>query len=310
MPGSPVDIKQLKFLDALAVEEHFGRAATRCFVTQPTLSLRLRQLEDELGVPLILRGNRYMGFTPEGKRVLSWARRVLDNYEGLYADVAQMRGNLAGQLRLGIVPSALAYAARLTTPFLGKNKEVLAVSLSMSADEIVHGLHDFTIDMGVTYLSRTLPDGMKSMSLYDEGYVALVPENEYFLGKESISWEEAASLPLCLLTEGMFNRQIIEEAFGAVGCEVKPQFESNSILTLYTHVRSGHWATIAPTFHANLIGMPDGVRKLRLHSPEISQPVGLVWRDMQPLSPILEAFHHLVSQTAPALEVEKVNSDD
>ncbi|MCB1755110.1 MAG: LysR family transcriptional regulator [Gammaproteobacteria bacterium] len=285
-----MDIKQLKFLDALAQEEHFGRAASRCHVSQPTLSLRIRQLEEELGVPLIYRGNRFESLTPEGQRVLAWARRLLANYDGLYQDVALLRGHLSGRLRLGAVPSALAFAARLTAPFLNDYGQVTAISKSMSADEIEQGLEGFSLDVGISYLSRSLSDTVCTLPLYQEGYVALLPQHEYFTDRESISWCEVATLPLCLLTKGMHNRQIIEDVFAEVGCHPDILFESNSILTLYTHVQNGHWATIAPNFHARLLGVPDGVRALPLTHPELLQPVGLIWRDMQPLSPLVEAF--------------------
>lgn len=285
-----MDIKQLRFLAALAVEKHFGRAAAACYVTQPTLSLRIRQLEEELGVPLILRGNRFEGLTQEGERVVAWARRVLANYEGLYQDVAAMKGQLSGQLRLGVVPSALPFAANLTTPFLAQYPDVSVVSKSMSADEIAHGLEEFTLDAGIAYLSTDMPDNFHSLTLYHETYVALVPDQENFPNGPAIAWSKAAELPLCLLTEGMYNRRIIENTFASVGCVVRSQFQSNSILTLYAHVRSGHWATIVPANHAQLVGHLQGVRSLDLVEPEVSHPVGLVWRDADPLSPVVAAL--------------------
>ncbi len=285
-----MDIKQLRFLDALAQEKHFGRAAAACFISQPTLSLRIRQLEDELGVPLIYRGNRFQGLTPEGEKVLAWARRVLMNYEGLYQDVALIKGKLDGNLRLGIVPSALPFAAQLTTPFLAKYRKVSVISTSHTADEITQMLEGFMLDMGIAYLSSTLPENICSMELYQESYVVLVPADEYFPGRTEISWREAATLPLCLLTKGMHNRWIIEDAFAQSGCVVEPQLQSNSIMTLYTHVRAGYWATIAPSFHAKLVGIPEGVRALKLTQPHVEHPVGLLWRDTDPLSPLIEAF--------------------
>ncbi|MDO6461281.1 LysR family transcriptional regulator [Granulosicoccaceae sp. 1_MG-2023] len=285
-----MDIKQLRFLDALAVEKHFGRAAAACCVTQPTLSLRIRQLEEELGLPLILRGNRYEGLTAEGERVVAWARRVLANYEGLYQDVAVMKGQLSGSLRLGVVPSALPFVASLTTPFLARYPDVAVVSKSMSAEEIAHGLDEFTLDAGIAYLTEELPESLRRLTLYHETYVALVPDKPGFPEGTQISWREAAALPLCLLTEGMYNRRIIENTFAGVGCTVRSQFQSNSILTLYAHVRSGRWATIVPAYHAQLVGHLEGLRSLALVEPAVSHPVGLVWRDAEPLSPVVAAL--------------------
>ncbi|MCF5542623.1 LysR family transcriptional regulator, partial [Pseudomonas syringae] len=99
-----MDIKQLKFLIALDETRHFGQAAARCNITQPTLSMRLRNLEEELGLPLVNRGQRFEGFTAPGERVLAWARTVLAAYDGLQAEAAACRGHLVGTLRLGVVP--------------------------------------------------------------------------------------------------------------------------------------------------------------------------------------------------------------
>src|SRR5450830_1245979 len=99
-----MDIKQLKFLIALDETRHFGQAAARCHITQPTLSMRLRSLEEELELPLVNRGQRFEGFAAPGERVLAWARTVLAAYDGLQAEAAACRGNLVGTLRLGVVP--------------------------------------------------------------------------------------------------------------------------------------------------------------------------------------------------------------
>ncbi|HPE59080.1 MAG TPA: LysR family transcriptional regulator [Thiolinea sp.] len=300
-----MDIKQLRFLEALAEEKHFGRAAAACFVTQPTLSARIRQLEDELGLPLIQRGNRFEGLTPEGERILGWARRVLVNYAGLYQEVATVKGTLAGQLRLGIVPSALPFSARLTMPFMRAHPAASIHSISRTADEITKSLESFALDLGIAYLDREVPDTLQTLELYPESYVLLVPEGEYFPDRDSVSWQEAASLPLCLLSKGMHNRHLIESAFQAAGCDVEPQFQSNSFLALYSHVSNGYWATIAPGFHARIAGLNQGVAAIPLVEPAVVHPVGLLWRQDEPLSPLVSAFiaqsrQHLVAETQPA----------
>ena len=110
-----MDIKQLKFLIALDETRHFGQAAARCHITQPTLSMRLRSLEEELDLPLVNRGQRFEGFTAPGERVLAWARTVLAAYDGLQAEAAACRGNLVGTLRLGVVPLS-SFADESRTP--------------------------------------------------------------------------------------------------------------------------------------------------------------------------------------------------
>ena len=112
-----MDLRQLQYLAALAREKHFTRAAQACSVTQPTLSGRIRQLERELGVPIVERAQRYVGLTPEGERVLKWAHLVLDNWHSLQQELGTIRskkGDLTGRLSLGVIPSALPMVSNLT----------------------------------------------------------------------------------------------------------------------------------------------------------------------------------------------------
>src|SRR4051812_4526952 len=135
-----MDIRQLRYLVALARERHFARAADACGVAQPTLSAGLRHLEDELGVPVVERGNRFKGFTPEGERVLAWAQRILADCEALEQELVGSRKNLRGRLVIGVIPSALAMASRLTAAFLARQPGVAFRLLSHSSIEIQRGL--------------------------------------------------------------------------------------------------------------------------------------------------------------------------
>src|SRR5262245_66364924 len=113
-----MDIRQLQYLVALAREKHFTRAAKACNVTQPTLSGRIRQLEQELGVPIVERGQRFHGLTREGERVLKWAQVILDNWTSMQQEIDALRhafGALSGRLSIAVIPSALPMAA-LTGP--------------------------------------------------------------------------------------------------------------------------------------------------------------------------------------------------
>ena len=110
-------IDKLEFLLALARERHFGRAAEACGVTQPTLSAGVKQLEEQMGVLLVNRGSRFQGFTPEGEKVLDWARRIVGDTRAMRAEINALRHGLTGRLRIAAIPTALAMVASLTTPF-------------------------------------------------------------------------------------------------------------------------------------------------------------------------------------------------
>src|SRR5512140_1577684 len=101
-------LDKLEFIIALARERHFGRAAEACGVTQPTLSAGIKQLEDMFGVLLVNRGSRFQDFTPEGERVLDWARRIVGDARAMRQEVQSLRHGLTGRLRIAAIPTALA----------------------------------------------------------------------------------------------------------------------------------------------------------------------------------------------------------
>ena len=116
-------IDKLDFILALAREKHFGRAAEACGVTQPTLSAGVKQLEEQMGVLLVNRGSRFQGFTPEGERVLDWARRIVGDTRAMREEINALRHGLTGQLRIAAIPTALAMVAALTTPYRERHPE-------------------------------------------------------------------------------------------------------------------------------------------------------------------------------------------
>lgn len=128
-----MDIRQLRYLVSLARERHFARAAEACGVAQPTLSAGLRQLEEELGVPVVKRGNRFKGLTPEGERVLAWARCILADCDALEQELAGARRTMRGQVVVGVIPSALPMVAALTEALLKQQPGISVRLLSQSS---------------------------------------------------------------------------------------------------------------------------------------------------------------------------------
>ena len=164
-----MDIRQLQYLAALAREKHFTRAAQACNITQPTLSGRIRQLEQELGVPIVERGQRYIGLTPEGTRVLKWAHLILDNWQNLQGELAQIKnkkGELVGRMVLGVIPSALPMASYLTKAMNARHPSVDFTILSQSSEDILRALQDFSIEAGITYLDNEPVEGLMQAPLY------------------------------------------------------------------------------------------------------------------------------------------------
>lgn len=285
-----MDIRQLSYLVALAREKHFTRAADACGVTQPTLSLRIQQLEQELGVPIVARGNRFMGLTPDGERVLKWAQTILEDVDGLHSELAHATDAPLARLTFGAIPSALPTLAPLTDVMRKRFPKLTFTVLSLSSEEIRRSLEDFSIDVGVTYLDNEPIDLSVSKPLYMERYRLFVRDDHPLAGRSEVEWAEAARHPVSLLTPNMQNRRIIESAFRKAGAQVEPELESNSIVNLYTHVQMAGLATVLPEIFIGLMGDSARIRAIPLISPVVEHSVGLVAHDRDPLPKVVKAM--------------------
>lgn len=288
-----MDIRQLQYLAALAREKHFTRAAQACNVTQPTLSGRIRQLEQELGVPIVARGQRFFGLTPEGERVLKWTHLILDSWQSLQQELGSIRGRrgeLVGRLVLGVIPSALPMVSQLTNAMQHNHPRVDFSVLSHSSEEILRHLHDFSIEIGVTYLDNEPVEGLLQAPLYSERYALFLTEGHPLAGREFVTWLEAAQEPLCLLTPNMQNRRIIDRAFLSANASPSPRLETNSIMNLFASVRSMGLASIMPDYFINVLGPLEGIRAVPLVEPRVEHAVGIVAMTRDPLSPLITAL--------------------
>src|SRR5437764_2969651 len=128
-------LDKLEYLIALSRERHFGRAAETCGVTQPTLSAGIKQLEETLGVLLVQRGSRFLGFTPEGERTLEWARRIVGDSRAMREEINALKEGLSGEIAIAAIPTVLGIIASLTTPFRAKHPNVRFRVLSCTAAE-------------------------------------------------------------------------------------------------------------------------------------------------------------------------------
>src|SRR5246127_3851844 len=163
-------IDKLEFIIALAREQHFGHAAEACNVSQPTLSAGIKQLEDTFGVLLVQRGSRFRGFTPEGQRVLEWARRIVGDARAMRQDMDALKRGLVGHLRIAAIPTALAMSAMLTTPYRAKHSEVRFTILSRTSIQTLNHLENLEVDAGLTYLDNEPLGRVKMVPLYHEEY--------------------------------------------------------------------------------------------------------------------------------------------
>jgi DNA-binding transcriptional LysR family regulator len=282
--------QHLVYLDALARERHFGRAAAACHVSQATLSAALRRLEHELGVTLVDRAHRYEGLTAEGERVLHWAHRILADRDSLQADVAALREGAAGRLRLGAIPTSLPIVTLLTRPLREQHPGLVVSIRSLSSRELERGLHEAELDAGLTYLANEPLRGVRSRRLYDERYLLVAPADGPHAKRASVTWRAAAEAPLCLLSPEMQNRRIVDRAFQAAGTAPQPVVETNSISVLHAHVRDARLCTVIADTWLHGFELPAGMRAIPLTEPETTQAVGLVWLDRDPEPPLTRAL--------------------
>ncbi len=261
-----IELRDLQLLTALARHQHFAKAAKDCGMSQPAFSMRIRNLEQKLGLSIVRRGNRFQGLTGEGEMIVRRARGILDDAKALDQEIAASRGEVTGTLMMGVVPTATAFAAQLVNRLHEVHPRVLVhidVTTSMA---IQQRLLDGTIDAGVTY-SDSVPPGLVTITdLYEESYVLLAPETMVAQMGDSISWQDAADLPLSLLEPGMQNRRILDRIFA--GLELKPEVmsESSGFMSAIIMAREGAVATILPRALADALGPIGGTRALGLVS--------------------------------------------
>ena len=295
-------IDKLEMLLALAREQHFGRAAEACGITQPTLSAGLKQLEDTLGVLLVNRQSRFVGFTPEGQRVLDWARRIVADSRAMRQELRALKDGLVGHLRLAAIPTALPIIAALTTPLRIKHPDLVFTALSRTSIDVLTLLENLEIDAGLTYIDNEPLGRVRAIPLYHEHYCLLTASDAPLGDRGAVTWAEVGRIPLCLLTPDMQNRRIIDRALRSVGAEATPTLTSNSLLVLYTHVKTGRWASVMPAKLAETLGLSDTIRSIPIVDPVVNYSIGLVVPQRDPMTPLIAALVHTAREVAPTLE--------
>ncbi len=283
-------LRHLRYFTMLAREKHFGRAAQACHVSQPTLSGAIATLEEELGVRLVVRGRRFLDLTPEGRLVLDGAHSLLASEDSLRHGLENLRGGLTGVLRLGVIPAAMPVVGLLTEPFCATHKAVTIEIRSISSKAIQADLDAFELDAGLTYLDNEPLSHVRRLPLYLERYLLATAVAGSLGARAQISWREASVQRLCLLSDDMQNRRILDTVFGMQSVEVRPDVVSNSFLGVLSHLRTGAWSSIVPHTFAHLFGEQQDIALIPLVEPVHRQSIGLVTSDRDPPPPMARAL--------------------
>lgn len=294
--------EKFQYLLALEREKHFGRAAQVCGVSQPNLSAAIKQLELQLGVILVDRGARFIGFTPEGLRILDWARAIVGEFRAMEAEVELMKHGHAGHVRIVAIPTALPILSVVTREYWVRHPGVHVSISSCNSAEILSRLENLEADVGITYFD-TEPLGRNvELPLYNERYCLVASRDCGFADRPTVTWEEVAGLRLCLPLTDMQNRRIYDRVFKEAGvAHFEPALEANDFTVRISHLLGGGLATVMPRIMVQDWAMPKQLMSIPIVAPEVSVRVGMIYPKRDPMPPVTAALINEVRQLIPTL---------
>src|SRR6187455_3138391 len=240
-------LTELKYIVALAQERHFGRAAQKCFVTQPTLSLALAKLEDELGMKLFERNKNEVLLTARGQQVVEQARRVLDEVGKIQAIARGAKDQLSGTLRLGVIPTIGPYILPDLVPILRKRAPQMPLNIEENlTGNLAPMLRDGELDAVIIALPFSIP-GVKTLVVYEEPFSVVVPEGHRWQSKKSIKPSELSDENMLVLNNGhCFRDQVLEACPGQANTAQPEGRAGSSLETIRNMVASGLGVSVLP----------------------------------------------------------------
>lgn len=274
-----IKLKDLRYLVAVADTGHFGKAAERCFVSQPTLSAQLKKLEEYLGVPLIERQPRGALLTPAGSEIVERARRIIEASDEVVDIARTHKDPLAGRLRVAFLPTIGPYLLPIVVPKLRKALPRLELMLyEYQTAPMLEKLRAGELDLGILALPIEI-DGLVTRPLYDEPFVVAAPANHPLADKKQIRVEDLSGATLLLLEDGHCLRDQALDVCNRIDAEEKQDFRATSIETLRQMVAAGAGVTLLPELatrgsHA----APRGLVLRPFVKPQPSRRIGAVWR--------------------------------
>jgi LysR family hydrogen peroxide-inducible transcriptional activator len=274
-----IKLKDLRYLVALADTRHFGRAAERSFVSQPTLSAQLKKLEEYLGVQLIERAPKRMQLTAAGEEIVARARRILEASDEIVELARGHRDPLAGRLRLALLPTIGPYLLPNVAARLRKQLPRLELMLyEYQTEPMRETLHSGEIDVGILALPVPL-EGLDSRELYKEPFMVAMPAQHRLAQRASIKVEDLADETLLLLEDGHCLRGQALDICASTGIQEKQDFRATSLETLRQMVAAGVGITLLPELAGRgAYGNARGVAIRPFARPVPTRTIGAVWR--------------------------------
>ncbi|MGB7481165.1 MAG: LysR substrate-binding domain-containing protein [Burkholderiaceae bacterium] len=294
-------LTELKYIVAVAREKHFGRAAEACFVAQPTLSVAIKKLEDELGVVIFERGGAEVSVTPLGTKIVAQAERVLEQTAAIKEIAAQNKDPLAGPLRLGIIYTIGPYLLPpLVKTMIEQVPQMPLVLQENFTVRLLELLRQGELDAAI--MALPFPDqGLMLQPLYDEPFVVAVPRHHPWAQREAIHADELKSETMLLLGTGhCFRDQVLEvcpemSRFSTTGDGIARTFEGSSLETIRHMVASGIGITVLPLASVPDMEAKNGMlRYVPFSPPEPSRRVVIAYRKSFTRVAAIEAVHRAV----------------
>jgi len=272
-------LKDLRYLVAVADTRHFGRAAERSFVSQPTLSAQLKKLEEYLGVQLIERAPKRVQLTAAGEEIVERARRILESSEEIVELARGHRDPLAGRLRLALLPTIGPYLLPNVAGRLRKQLPRLELMLyEYQTDPMLEKLHSGEIDVGILALP-VAPDGLDTCELYKEPFMVAMPSGHRLAQRNTIKVDDLAHETLLLLEDGHCLREQALDICASTDVHEKQNFRATSLETLRQMVASGVGITLLPELAGRgAYGNARGVTIKPFAKPVPTRTIGAVWR--------------------------------
>jgi DNA-binding transcriptional LysR family regulator len=218
--------------------------------------------------------------------------------------VQSLKHGLAGRVRIAAIPTTLAMVAALTTPYRARHPDVQFTILSRTSVEILALMENLEIDAGLTYLDNEPLGRVSTIPLYRENYRLLTSADAPLGDRDIVTWADVAKVPLCLLTPNTQNRRIIDHILQSSGQAAKPMLESDSMIVLFSHVRTGRWASVMPARLADTLGLTETIRAIPIVEPEASPQIGLVVPAREPMTPLTAALVAEARRLASQLDSE------
>ena len=282
-----MNLRDLKYLVALADHKHFGRAAAACYVSQPTLSTQIKKLEDELGVPLVERAPRKVMLTPAGRDAAERARRIVAEVEQMKEAARRSQDPEAGTVRLGMFPTLGPYLLPHVVPRIRARFPHLELLLvEEKSDVLLSRLREGKLDAGLLALP-VADDQLHTEFLFEEPFVLAVPESHPLAQRGSLTLAELSHQQLLLLEDGHCLREQALDVCRLSGANEKSEFRATSLETLRQMVAAGVGVTLLPALSVHApVAQPAGIQLVAFRAPAPNRRIALVWRK----SSAMEAF--------------------